>query len=111
MAPESRKRTRLALLVDQRGIFDWLARQEDVGLLCRGDGASIGACPVRVSDDRWRSGRDDKRCRHQVAGFLAGQQPASFTVNGIVMAGMKPLMSSCRMSTSLRAGSMPRICP
>ena len=43
--------------------------------------------------------------------LLPDSSDASFTVNGIVMPGMKPLMASCLINTSLRAGSMPTICP
>ena len=37
--------------------------------------------------------------------------PASLTLNGIVMPGMNPLMSSCLIVISCRAGSTARICP
>ena len=75
MAPEARKRTRLALLVHQQRICDRLARHEMRGVSDAAAGASSGACPVRVSDERCAfSLVDDQRCRHQVAGLLARQQ-------------------------------------
>ena len=54
---------------------------------------------------------DDERRRHEVAGCLPSSSAASFTLYGIVIAGMKPLMSSCSTRTSLRSGSKLRIWP
>ena len=50
---------------------------------------------------------DDQRRAHEVARPAAPRSARSLTLNGIVMPGMKPLMSSCLMVISLRVGRRP----
>ena len=67
---------------------------------------------MRVSDERCALVSPTTRVAvTRSPGSLPDSSDASFTVNGIVIAGMKPLMSSCLIKTSLRAGSMPTNLP
>ena len=81
------------------------------GIVVRASSGS-GADPVLVIADRYaRSGADHQRGRDQIAGRALPESAGSFTVYGMVIAGMKPGMSSCLTSTSLVSGLTTRICP
>ena len=78
-----------------------------------GGGSVSGACPVRSIAVRYAVRvLDDERRPDQVARRPARRAArASLTLNGIVMPGMKPRMSSCLIVISCRAASTARICP